>query len=277
MYKIFLSLFLGAALGAELISGVSAVVKGEAVTLYDVKEEMKISKVNADTAIDNLIRKKLEAIEIAERKISVTSSDVYDDIKKVAAANKMSIDEFYEAVRNSNGLTSAEFKERTREKLLSQKLYSSIAYSSIDTPSEDEAKEYYLLHKDEFLHPTAFRVIIYSSNNRADLEKKVSIPMFHSDGIKMDEQLLEYNKVSPELSRLLENTQVNSFTPVVADPNGSYVSFYLKEVHSPSSIEYESVKNEIMNQIMSQKREQVLSDYFARLRNSADIKIIREP
>ncbi len=276
MYKILLSLFFGVMLNAELINGVSVVVKGDVITLFDVKEEMKISRVDAGTATDNLIRKKLEEAEIAERKISVTSSEVYDDIKKTAMANKMSIDELYEAIRNSNGLTSAEFKARTKEKLLSQKLYSAIAYSSIDNPSEDELKEYYELHKDEFLRPSAFEVTIYSSKNRNALEKKITIPMFHSDEIKKDEQILEYGRISPELSRLLENTQINSFTPVVSEPNGSFVSFYLKEIKAPGSVEYESVKNQITNLIMSEKREQVLSDYFARLRNSADIKIIRE-
>ncbi|TKI71000.1 peptidyl-prolyl cis-trans isomerase [Sulfurimonas crateris] len=276
MYKILLSLFIGAMLNAELINGVGVVVKGEPITLYDIKEEMKISRLDAQSATDSLIRKKLEEAEIEERKISVTSSEVYDDIKKTAMTNKMSIDELYEAVRNSNGLTSTEFKAKTKEKLLSQKLYSAIAYSSIDTPSEDELKEYYELHKDEFLRPSAFDVTIYSSKNRNALEKKTTIPMFHSDEIKMDEQILEYGRISPELSRLLENTQLNTFTPVVSEPNGMFVSFYLKEVKVPSSVEYEGVKNQIMNLIMSQKREQVLSDHFARLRNSADIKIIRE-
>ena len=277
MYKILLSLFFGAMLNAELINGVSVVVKGEAITLFDIKEEMKVSRVDADTATDNLIRKKLEEAEIAERKISVTSAEVYDDIKKTAMTNNMSIDELYAAVRNSNGLTSAEFKERTEQKLLSQKLYSAIAYSSIDNPSEDELKEYYELHKDEFMRPSAFDVTIYSSKNRNALEKKTTIPMFHSDEISKDEQILEYARISSELARLLENTQINSFTPVVSEPNGSFVSFYLKEIKMPSSVEYESVKNQITNLIMSDKREQVLSDYFARLRNSTDIKIIREP
>ena len=277
MYKILLSLFFGVMLNAELINGVSVVVKGEAITLFDIKEEMKVSRVDADTATDNLIRKKLEEAEIAERKISVTSTEVYDDIKKTAMTNKMSIDELYAAVRNSNGLTSAEFKERTEQKLLSQKLYSAIAYSSIDNPSEDELKEYYELHKEEFMRPSAFDVTIYSSKNKNALEKKTTIPMFHSDEISKDEQILEYTRISPELSRLLENTQINSFTPVISEPNGSFVSFYLKEIKTPSSVEYESVKNQIMNLIMSDKREQVLSDYFARLRNSTDIKIIREP
>ncbi|MBW6488294.1 peptidylprolyl isomerase [Sulfurimonas sp.] len=276
MYKIFLSLFFGALLSAELINGVSVVVKGEAITLRDVKEEMHMSNVDSATAIDILIRKKLEVAEIEERKISVASAEVYDDIKRVAAANKMSIDEFYEAVRNSNGLSSAELKEKTKEKLLSQKLYSSIAYSSAESPSEDEMKEYYKLHKDEFLRPIAFVATTYTSKNRELLQKKINTPVFHSNEIKTEQQTLPYNRISPELAGLLEKADVNTFTPVIMNNKGSFVTFYVKEIQKPSKTGYEDVKEQIKNMIMGQKREQVLSDYFARLRGNADIKILRE-
>ena len=148
MYKIILLPFLFATvLSAELVNGVSAVVKGEPISVYDVKEEMRLTKMDATIARDILIRKKLEAAEIVERKISVNPTEVYEDIKKTAAANKMSVEQLYDAVRESNGLSSAEFKEKVREKLLSQKLYSAIAYASMEAPDEEKMKEYYELHK----------------------------------------------------------------------------------------------------------------------------------
>lgn len=276
MYKILLPLFFSALLSAELVNGIGVVVKGDVITLQDIKKEMRVSKVDSTEATDNLIRKKLEELEINERKISVTTSEVYEDIKKIAAINKMSIDELYEMVRNSKGLSSEEFKAKTKEKLLSQKLYSAIAYSVIEAPSEDEAKEYYELHKQEFLHPAAFKVTIYSSQNRGILEKKITTPMYNSSDVKTDEQTLPYDRISPELARLLENTKPNSFTPVVSDGNGLYTSFYLREIQIPKETDYKGVKEQIVNLIMGQKREQVLSDYFARLRGNADIQIIRE-
>ncbi|MDD3475280.1 MAG: peptidylprolyl isomerase [Sulfurimonas sp.] len=276
MYKIILALLLGAMLSAEMINGVSVVVKGEAITIRDVKDEMHLSKVNATMATDILIRKKLEAAEIQERKITVTSSEIYDDIKKVAAANNLSIDAFYDAVRESNGLTSEEFKEKTREKLLSQKLYSAIAYSSMSMPDEEEMKEYYELHKDEFSRPKSFKVIIYSSPNEEALRKKITTPMFISDEVKVEERELPYDKISPELAKLLEKTEDKNFTPVVMDQQGGHVSFYLQEAKKSHIGSYEDVKNQLSNTLMGQKREQVLSDYFARLRGNADIQIVRE-
>lgn len=276
MYKILLPLIFSALLCAEPINGVSVIVKGDVITLYDVKEEMRALNANSTVATDSLIRKKLEAAEISERKISVTSSEVYEDIKKVAAANKIGVDELYEAARNSSGLSSAEFKEKTKEKLLSQKLYSAIAYSSVEVPKEDEIKEYFELHKEDFSHPTAFKTTIYSSHSKDALQKKITTPMYNATDVKVEEQILPFERISPELAKLLQNTQINSFTPIISEPNGSFVSFYLKEIQNPKETNYEGLKNQIVNLIMERKREQVLSDYFARLRGNAEIKVIRE-
>jgi len=275
MYKIFLTIMLTMSLNAQLVDGVAVVVKGSAITLYDIKKEMQLSKIDAKSATDLLIRKALENQEVKERKISVSSSEVYDDIKKTAARNKLSVSEFYEAVRNSSGLTSQELKEKIKEKLLSQKLYSAIAYSGLSEPTEDEIKAYFESNKDSFAHPSGFKVVIYHSKSQQRLQEKVDNPMFYSPEISSNEQDLPYDRISPELATLLEKTPLSNFTPVIPDGKGGYMSFYIKEIESAKETGLDSVKNQIINMIMAEQREQVLGDYFARLRHNADIKMIR--
>lgn len=277
MYKILLSLVFIASINAEIVDGVAVVVKGSAITLYDIKKEMKISKVDVKQATDRLIRKKLEELEIIERNIAVSSSEVYDDIKKTAASNNMNVSEFYEAIRNSNGLSSSELKVKIKEKILSQKLYGSIAYSSVSQPNDSEIQEYYNLHKDSFAHPSSFKVTIYHSNDGARLQEKIDNPMFYAPDIKTEDQILPYDKISPQLASLLEQTPVNTFTKVVPDGSSGFISFYLKDIEAAKESGYESSKNKIINMIMAEQREQVLGDYFARLRHNADIKTIRMP
>ena len=276
MYKIFLPLLFSTLLCAEPLNGVSVMVKGDIITLHDIKEEMRKSNIGSAAATDMLIRKKLESIEMEERKISVTSSEVYEDIKKIAAANNMSVDQLYEAARESAGLTSVEFKEKTKEKLLSQKLYSSIAYSSIDIPKDDEIKEYYELHRGGFSYPVSFDVMIYSARDRDELQKQMANPMYNASGVKIEEQRLLYDKIAPELAKMLQNTKEKSFSPIATQPNGFHVSFFVKEIQKSKEPEYETLKSQIVNLIMEQKREQVLGDYFARLRGNAEIKVLRE-
>ena len=277
MKKIILTIILTFTLNAQLIDAVAIVVKGSAITLYDIKKEMKTSKINTQQAVDILIRKKLEELEIKERNIKVASGEVYDDIKKTADRNKMSINDFYEAVRESNGMSSTELKEQIKQKLLSQKLYSSIAYSSISQPDEDDIQEYYDLHKDDFSHPSAFDVVIYATKDKARLEEKIDNPMFYSPDIQTNEQNLPYDRISPELAALLEKTAQNTFTPVIPDGKGGYMSFYVKNVETAKENGIESVRSQIINQIMGNKREQVLGEYFARLKLNADIQTIRMP
>ena len=277
MIKIFLALIVALSLSAKVYDGVAVVVKDKAITLLDIQKEMQLSHVDAKQASDILIRKKLEAIEIKKRNIHVNSSEVYDEIKKIASRNHMSISEFYEAVRNSAGLSSSQYKEKVKQRLLSQKLYNAIAYASMDEPSEEEIKEYYELHKEEYKHPSSFRVIIYAAKDRARLEEKVNNPMFYAPDVSQNEQTLPYNRISPELAQLLEHTKVDSFTAVVPDGKGGYMSFYLKEKTSAAEGGLEALHDQIINTMMGEQRERMLSDYFNRLRASADINIIRMP
>ena len=277
MYKILLTLILSTLLNAEVYDGVAIVVKDRAITLYELKKEMETSKIDAQKASDILIRKRLEEVETQERKITVNSSEVYDDIKKTAARNNFNISEFYEAVRESSGLSSTELKEKVKYKLLSQKLYSAIAYSSVSQPSDEDVEEYYEMHKDTYKHPSAFTVIIYQSKDKSRIQEKINNPMFYSPDIQTNEQVLPYDRISPELASLLERTALNSFTAVIPDGKDGYMSFYVKEIESAAEGGVESVKNQIVNSIMAEKREQVLGDYFARLRHNAEINIIRMP
>ncbi len=275
MYKIFLTFMLIASLNANIVDGVAVVIKGDIITLYEIKQEMQTSQIAEKNATDLLIRKTLELQEMHTRKITVSNGEVYDDIKKTAARNNLSVGEFYEAVNSSNGLTSAQLKEKIKEKLLSQKLYSAIAYSAVSAPSDEEVEAYYNSHKDSFSHPSAFKVVIYQAKDQEKLQGKVNNPMFYSPEISSNEQDLPYDRISPELASLLERTSLNSFTPVIPDGQGGYMSFYIKEIESAKDAGLESVKNQIINIIMGEQREQVLGDYFARLRHNADIKILR--
>lgn len=277
MYKIVLFLFFTTLLSAKMYDGVAIVVEDRAITLLDIKKAMQETKLDEKQVSDMLIRKELEAAEIKKRNISVTSADVYADIKKIAARNKMTVSQFFDAVREANGLSSSDLKEKIKERLLRQKLYQTIAMSSLSEPSESEIEEYYKYHKAELEHPSSFDVTIYSSKDRRELQTKISNPMFYSPTITTNEQTLEYNKISPELASLLSKTKPDHFTIIVPNGQGGFMSFYLRSVTMAKDETLEKARAQIVNTIMAKKREEVLSDYFARLRDNADIKIIRTP
>jgi len=132
------------------------------------------------------------------------------------------------------------------------------------------------MHKDTYKHPASFTVIIYDADDKNKLQTKVDNPMFYSPSIRTNEQVLPYSKITPELASLLERTSLNSFTNVIPNGKGGFMSFYIKEIESAKAGGLSSVRSQIVNSITSHKREQVLSDYFARLKHNADINVIRE-
>jgi hypothetical protein len=299
MYKILLSLLFVISAYAELIDGVAIVVKGEAITLYEIQKEMDYNRVDLETASNILIRKKLEKAEIKERKINISNAEVYDEIELLANRNNLNVSDFYEAARKANNLSSTELKEKVKERLLSNKLYSAITYSKIKEPNAEDVLEYFKLHKSYFFHPSGFKVIIYQSKNLKKLKEKIKNPMRYSPNVVSTVKELKYSEISSKLANLLTRTSSGTFSNIIPDGIGGHMSFYVKEVLSMKKddmlpvvlsnssivkealsmqeVSIEGLEIRIKNMIMKDKREQVLSDYFARIKTDANIKHIRKP
>ena len=189
----------------------------------------------------------------------------------------MSVNDFYAATLNTKGINSTQLKEKVKYNLERKRLYASISNAKIDEPTELEIKDYYNLHKNNFSNIESFNTVIYQSNDKSLLTKKIQYPMFNSSNISSNEQILSYNRISPELANLLKRTKINNFTPIIPNGKGGFMSFYLKEIIAIDKANLKEVENQIINLINTQKREQVLSDYFARLRVNASVNVIRLP
>ena len=187
----------------------------------------------------------------------------------------MSVNDFYESALNARGITSTEVKKKVKQKLLSTKLYSAVAYAKVTQPTDAQLQEYYELHKANFSHPSSFNVTIYQTDNKQALEAKVASPMFYSPSIQENEQVLPYDRISPELAGLLSRTSLHTFTPIIPDGKGGHMSFYIKEIETATDAGFENMKGQIATAWMAEKREGVLSEYFARLKDNADIQVLR--
>ncbi|NPA65979.1 MAG: peptidyl-prolyl cis-trans isomerase [Epsilonproteobacteria bacterium] len=264
-------------LNAKTIDAIAVIVGDQIITTYDIQKEAQITHMSLEQARDMLIRKKLEDLEIQKRHINVSEDEVYEEIRRVAASNHMSISQFYDAVRQSNGLNSTQLKEKIKERLLSQKLYQSIAMSKMQQPTQAELEEYYKLHIKEFSQPSFFDVIIYSAKEKTLLQQKMQNPMFYSPSIQQQAQRIQPQLLSPQLKQLLLQTPQGSFTPIIPNPQGGYMTIYIQEVGEASQAEdFEKIKPRIINAMMNEKRMEILDDYFAKLKNSTNVKILRK-
>ncbi len=275
LLRSILFLFLFISLQAAMVDGVAILVKNDPITLYEIHEEMMRSNLSKQEAIDALIRKTLEAQEIKERHISVSSSEVYDNIKTMAEQNSMNTSQLYDAMLRVRGLNADAFKAKIEENLLNKKLYDAIAFSKMARPDSSDEEEYYRLHIDEFSYSDTFTVVIYSSASQEKLQAKIANPMLYAPEVRSEPTTLQYEKLNPQLAALLSKTPINQFTPIVPAPGDVFMSFFVQEKSAKTTMPLDSVRNQVQGAIMNERRIAVLNDYFARLRLNADIKTIR--
>ena len=272
-----LLLLVGTLAGAKTIGGIAVLVQDEPITLFEIKEMMQRDNLSLKQSVQKLIRHKLEAMEIKERNIVVTPQEVLSELKAMAQQNGMNITQFYMAMNRSRGLSERELKAKVKENLLNKKLYQTITYSKLAPPSQHEIEEYYTLHKEQFLRPESFEVILYHSRSADKLQQQVSSPMFYSPEIHTEPITLRYSAIDPNLANMLYHTKVNNFTQIIPDPKGGYMTFFVKEKSQAQIDTPEAYTAEVSAAILADKRTQILNDYFSRLRLNADITTLRLP
>jgi len=277
MRSLTLSTLLATFLWSAPIGGVAVLVKNSPITLYEVSQEMKQSGTNATQSTDTLIRKKLEQLEAEEKKITVTSTEINEELARMASQNNLTMEQFLNAMQNVRGLSEKELKAKVEETIKGQKLYSTIAFSKMGQPTPEEEAEYYQLHLDEFSRPESFDVTTYFSASQETLAAQISDPMRHMEAIQTKEENIPFGKINPQLAQILNKTPNGSFSPILPNGKNGFMSFYMRDKQNVITENLDSVRPQIANAIIGDKRNQVLNDYFTKLRLSADIKILRLP
>ncbi|MFZ5374398.1 MAG: peptidylprolyl isomerase [Campylobacterota bacterium] len=277
MRSLTLSAVLATFLWSAPVGGVSVLVKNSPITLYEIEQEMKQSGTNAKQSADALIRKKLEQLEAQEKKITVTPTEVNEEIARMAAQNNLSVEQFLNAMQTVRGIGEKELKVKVEETLKGQKLYQSIAFSKMGQPTPEEEAEYYQLHLDEFSRPESFEVTTYVADSQQSLQAKIADPMREVPNVRSKDETIAFGAVHPQLAQILNKIPEGHFGPILPNGKNGFMAFYMKDKINVVTENLDSVRPEIANAILAEKRNQVLNDYFTRLRLSADIKVLRLP
>lgn len=277
MYRVLFFILLSLSLNAKIIDGVAILVQNQPITMLEITNAMTESHLDQTQTVDLLVRKKLEDQEVKSRKITVSDDEVIDEIKRMATQNNMSVSQFYDAVASSQNLTSTQIQKEMKTRLLNQKLFQAIAYTHMDEPDAQELKDYFELNMAKFSHPQSFNTVVYESKKQNVLQQKIANPMFYSPEMGHKDQIFEYAKIPPQLAELLERTPLNHFTEIVPSGKGGFVCFYIQGIEQSRDVKFEDVKAQVENMIMSDKREQVLKEYFDRAKLNANIQILRLP
>ena len=274
MYKLFLTLLVSSGISfAGVANGIAITVNDEPITVYDIEKTMSVNKLGKNEAVGLLIDKALYEQSVKENNIVADVFDVNEYIEKLAKANGMDLYSFKAIVKQKYGNYS-DFEEEAKDAVVRQKLIQKIVKGQLAVASQEDMELYYEKNKNQFSTSKAYEVIQYTSKNKASLTNALNNPMVIAADVEKTPLKLGVESLQPQMQFLLNETKLNSFTPIFT-ANKQFVSLFVTRKEGTTSLDFETVKAKIFNDIMSTREKKYLKDYFEKQKLTADIKIVR--
>lgn len=276
--RFFIPLFMLFALAyakPTMVDGISFFVNESPVTLYQLFKEEKQYGITQDEAIENLIRKKLEDEEINRFGIKVGDAELRAKITQIAERNALS----YAGLKSrfeAQNISWKHYEEEIRREAKVEELSRKIVRESMKMPAESEIKSYYELRKDRYSMPTSVEVIQYSSENQNSIQNRIKNPYTQLEDVQAQETSIDLNTLPPEFAMMLATTPIGAFTEIISAQN-SFITFYIKNKRGLVAMPYEQIKNAVINEMMSDSEQRILSSHFEKLRAQAEIRVVRLP
>jgi len=267
MKKILLSLGMVILLNAEVVDKIVATVNNIPVTSYEVKQLASSLHISQDKSLQFLLDQKLIQSEIKERGIEVDDFEIENAMEKIAKQNGLSLLEFKNILMQKGQFQ--QLRKKIKDDLLKEKLFNQIVQTKLNI-SQDEIKNYYNNHKDDFKIFNTIQVTKYRANNKKILNEIKKNPLANIN-VKTSTQVYSFNELPIGLLFLFKQTKTGEFTPIINDGLG-YSIYYVARKDGNAYIPFEKVKNAIANKLAAEKREMILKDYFNKLKNRAYIK-----
>jgi len=153
----------------EKVSG--PVVEQYSVVFTGEDREEKIKELKADI-LNQMIEEKILIQEAEKKEIKVTKIDIDDGIKEIK--ERFTSEEEFETELERQNLTKKEFRTKIKESLLVKKLIEQEVEAKVETPSDEEIKNYYQERKGDFERPDQIRVshILIKIGKDVDFKEK---------------------------------------------------------------------------------------------------------
>ena len=255
---------------ASLINGVAVTINDIPITLYDIDQEMVSKKLSKKEAVESIFDNILYDEEVKKKGISVDIFDVNNYIDKLAAANNMSSIDFKSLVRQQQDYD--EFVKKVKEKLIHEQLVQKIAQGNIKVATDEDMQRYYDNNLDKYSLADTVEVIAYVSTDKRALLQIQQNPMADLPNVLKQTITLKQNEMNPQVKYILNNTKEKNFS-VIFPQNKAYNMFFVSSKKDVTAEPFESVKTKIFNEMMLQREQSYLKEYFETLKITARIDI----
>ena len=274
MYKLLISLLLGSTLSfAGVVNGIALTVNGEPITLYDIEKTVSKEGLSKGKAVNKLVDEILFDQLVQENNITADVLEVNNYIEKLAASKGMDVYSFKSIIKQQFS-DYEEFEKQAKEAVIREKLISKVVKGNIKVATTEDMKLYYENNIHKYKAAKTIDVVQYSSKSRQALLKTKSNPLFVSKKVAKNEVSLDTKRLNPQMLYILNQTKKGSFTPIFT-ANSAFNTLFVKDKKGVTNLEFNTVKNQIFREIMTQREKKFLKNLFEKQRLTADIKILR--
>ncbi|GAA8878385.1 hypothetical protein BTM173_11450 [Helicobacter pylori] len=264
----------GSTLEDKVVGGISLLVNGSPITLYQIQEEQEKSKVSKAQARDRLIAERIKNQEIERLKIHVDDDKLDQEMAMMAQQQGMDLDHFKQMLMAEGHYKL--YRDQLKEHLEMQELLRNILLTNVDTSSETKMREYYNKHKEQFSIPTEIETVRYTSTNQEDLERAMSNPNLEVPGVSKANEKIEMKTLNPQIAQVFISHEQGSFTPVMNGGGGQFITFYIKEKKGKNEVSFSQAKQFIAQKLVEESKDKILEEHFEKLRVKSRIVMIRE-
>ncbi len=264
----------GSTLEDKVVGGISLLVNGSPITLYQIQEEQEKSKVSKAQARDRLIAERIKNQEIERLKIHVDDDKLDQEMAMMAQQQGMDLDHFKQMLMAEGHYKL--YRDQLKEHLEMQELLRNILLTNVDTSSETKMREYYNKHKEQFSIPTEIETVRYTSTNQEDLERAMSNPNLEVPGVSKANEKIEMKTLNPQIAQVFISHEQGSFTPIMNGGGGQFITFYIKKKKGKNEVSFSQAKQFIAQKLVEESKDKILEEHFEKLRVKSRIVMIRE-
>ncbi|MFP6224649.1 SurA protein [Helicobacter pylori] len=258
----------------KVVGGISLLVNGSPITLYQIQEEQEKSKVSKAQARDRLIAERIKNQEIERLKIHVDDDKLDQEMAMMAQQQGMDLDRFKQMLMAEGHYKL--YRDQLKEHLEMQELLRNILLTNVDTSSETKMREYYNKHKEQFSIPTEIETVRYTSTNQEDLERAMADPNLEIPGVSKANEKIEMKTLNPQIAQVFISHEQGSFTPIMNGGGGQFITFYIKEKKGKNEVSFSQAKQFIAQKLVEESKDKILEEHFEKLRVKSRIVMIRE-
>jgi peptidyl-prolyl cis-trans isomerase SurA len=287
---------------AEIVNKIVATVDGDPITAHEVRrygEERRAHGVAWETLLEAVITDKILEKEIAARKITAKREDVDRYLTEVMARNHLTEEQFTAALKQQ-GLTMDQYRTRIKGEIEKTQLLGQELRGGAPNVSDDDVRQYYEAHKDEYAEKgavvvrdifLAFQPGMTQQDALRVVEQARALKQMADSGQSFEALARRYSQgpgadrggllgtfkkgeMAAPLEQAVFSMRVGEVSPPIPSPNGVHL-LKLDGIQASGHVEFDEVKDEIKQILANQALDDRFRDWISKnLRERHHVEVL---